>query len=122
GQLISVKAANTIWERMQQQLGDITPQHLAAKTVEQIRLCGVSMRKAEYIQKIAQTIAQGAFLLEELYDLSDEEVIQKLVGFNGVGQWTAEMLLILSMERPDIVSWGDIAIRRGMMRLYGLSD
>ena len=55
-----------------------------------------------------------------LRELPDDEVIARLVALNGVGIWTAEMILIFSMERPDVVSWGDLAIRRGMMKLYGI--
>jgi DNA-3-methyladenine glycosylase II len=119
GQLISVKAVYTIWERMQDQLGEISPQNMAIHTADDIQKCGMTMKKAVCIQNIAHTIAQGAFNLDELRDLPDAEVIQKLVTLKGVGKWTAEMLLMNSMERRDIVSWGDIAIRRGMMKLYG---
>ncbi|MNI24733.1 DNA-3-methyladenine glycosylase 2 [compost metagenome] len=120
GQLISVKAVHTIWGRMQDQFGEISPHHIAAQTADDIQRCGMTMKKAICIQNIAQTIVQGAFNLDELYDLSDAEVIQKLTTLHGVGKWTAEMMLINSMERRDVVSWGDIAIRRGMMKLYGL--
>lgn len=119
GQLISVKAVHTVWERMQGQFGEISPQNMAVQTADDIQKCGMTMKKAVCIQNIAQTIAQGAFQLEELHDMSDAEVIKKLMTLKGVGKWTAEMLLINSMERRDVVSWGDIAIRRGMMKLYG---
>ncbi|MBB3067105.1 DNA-3-methyladenine glycosylase II [Paenibacillus baekrokdamisoli] len=120
GQLISVKAVRTIWERMQVKFGEISPQNLAMQTADEIQSCGMTMKKAVCINNIAQMIAQGAFNLDELNDLSDTEVINKLMTLNGVGKWTAEMMLINAMERPDVVSWGDIAIRRGMMKLYGL--
>lgn len=119
GQLISVKAVHTIWERMQGKFGEISPQNMAMQTADDIQKCGMTMKKAVCIQNIAQIIAQGAFQLEELYDMSDAEAIKKLMTLKGVGKWTAEMLLINSMERRDVVSWGDIAIRRGMMKLYG---
>ncbi|MBW7474647.1 DNA-3-methyladenine glycosylase 2 family protein [Paenibacillus oenotherae] len=119
-QLISVKAVHTIWERMQIQLGDISPANLAVQPADTIQRCGMTMRKAVCIQRIAGTIAHGAFRLEELSSLTDAEVITKLMTLDGIGRWTAEMMLINTMERPDIVSWGDIAIRRGMMKLYGL--
>ncbi|MDF2653456.1 MAG: DNA-3-methyladenine glycosidase [Paenibacillus sp.] len=117
GQLISVKAVHTIWARMQNQFGEISPQNMARQTAEDIQKCGLTMKKAVCIQNIAQSITQGAFDMNELHDLSDAEVIKKLMALNGVGKWTAEMLLINSMERRDVVSWGDIAIRRGMMKL-----
>ncbi|CAM2858598.1 DNA-3-methyladenine glycosylase 2 family protein [Paenibacillus sediminis] len=121
GQLISAKAAQTIWERMQERFGEISPHNIAMQSADDIQKCGMSMKKAVYIQNIAKTIAQGGFDLEGLNHLSDNEVIKKLMTLNGVGKWTAEMVLIHAMERRDVVSWGDIAIRRGMMKLYGLS-
>jgi len=120
GQLISVKAVHTIWARMQERLGEISPQNMAMQTAEHIQKCGMTMKKAACIKNMADTIKQGEFHLDELYDLTDEEVIKKLLTLNGVGRWTAEMLLIHAMERRDVVSWGDIAIRRGMMKLYNL--
>lgn len=120
GQLISTKAANTVWNRMQNRLGAISAENLAKHTADEIQACGMTMKKAICIHGISTTIAEGAFPLEDLREMSDREVIQKLTSLQGVGTWTAEMLLIHSLERKDIVSWGDIAIRRGMMKLYGL--
>lgn len=122
GQLISVKAANTVWKRMQEKFGAITPDNLAKYSAEDIQPCGMSMKKAVCIHSIARSIAAGEWDIEALRDLPDEEVIRQLSALNGVGRWTAEMLLIHSMERPDVVSWGDIAIRRGMMRLYNRTE
>lgn len=121
GQLISAKAVHTIWGRMQEQLGEITPSNMVTQNVNAIKSCGITMKKTVYIKDISQLIVQGEFHLDELQDLSDTEVIRRLMTLNGVGRWTAEMLLLHSMERRDVVSWGDIAIRRGMMKLYGLS-
>lgn len=120
GQLISVKAVHTIWGRLQERFGEISPHHLAMQHADEIQGCGMTMKKAVCIQQLAHAIAQGVFDLEELHHLPDSEVIRKLTTLKGIGRWTAEMLLINAMERPDVVSWGDIAIRRGMMKLYGL--
>ncbi|MNI69167.1 DNA-3-methyladenine glycosylase 2 [compost metagenome] len=122
GQLISVKAVKTIWARMQKQLGDISPSSLSCQSVDSIQKCGITTKKANSISHLAQLVHQGEFSLDELHSLSDQEVIKQLTTLNGVGKWTAEMLLLNSMERPDIVSYGDIAIRRGMMKLYGLDS
>lgn len=120
GQLVSVKAVHTIWGRMQDRFGEITTQNIAKLSADDIQGCGMTMKKAVCIKSIAEIIDQGKFNLTELYDLSDTEVIKRLSSLNGIGKWTAEMLLINSMERPDVVSFGDIAIRRGMCKLYGL--
>jgi DNA-3-methyladenine glycosylase II len=122
GQLISVKAANTVWARLEDQFVEISPLHISMQTPDDIQRCGMTMKKAICIHTIAQMIVQGEFNLDELNDLADSEVITRLITLNGIGQWTAEMLLIHSMERRDVLSWGDIAIRRGMMKLYGLGS
>lgn len=118
-QQVSAKAADTVWKRMEERFGAITADAIAAATADEIQQCGMSMRKAGYIKGIGDTVADGSLDLAGLRECSDDEVIDQLTALNGVGAWTAEMLLIFSMERPDVVSWGDLAIRRGMMRLYG---
>ncbi|MCC3378549.1 DNA-3-methyladenine glycosylase family protein [Paenibacillus farraposensis] len=122
GQLVSAKAVETIWARMQEKLGVITPQRIVAHSAEDIQSSGITMKKAACIMNLAQTIEQGLLDLQELYELSDTQVIQKLSSLQGIGPWTAEMMLIHCMERPDVVSWGDMAIRRGMMKLYNLGS
>jgi len=118
-QQISAKAAVTVRSRLQERLGAIIPETIASASVEEIQQCGLSTRKAGYIKGIGMAIVQEELNLSSLHELSDEEVIAKLSALKGVGTWTAEMLLIFSMERPDVVSWDDLAIRRGMMKLYG---
>lgn len=122
GQLISAKASHTIWERMQDRFGVVTPDNIAVQSVDDIQTCGMTMRKAIYIRNAAINVMNGEFDLNGLYSLSDDEVIKRLSSLDGVGKWTAEMLLLNSMERPDVVSYGDIAILRGMCKLYGLSE
>jgi DNA-3-methyladenine glycosylase II len=118
-QQISSKAAATVWTRMQARFGTITPKSIAAIPVEEIQQCGLSMRKAGYIKSIGDAVIQGELDISRFHELPDEEIIQCLSAQRGVGIWTAEMLLIFSMQRPNVVSWGDLAIRRGMIRLYG---
>ena len=119
GQQVSAKAADTVWRRMEERFGVITPASISFASPEDIQQCGMSLRKAGYIRGIGNAVANGTLDLDKLHSLSDEEVIAQLSVLNGVGVWTAEMFLIFSLERPDVVSWGDLAIRRGMMRLYG---
>lgn len=122
GQQISLKAAQTVWDRLKERFGEICPQNMAERTVEEIKACGMTFKKAGYIKSIAEKTANGEFKFSELYTMTDEEVIKKLSSLSGIGAWTAEMLLINSMERPDVISWGDIAIRRGICRMYGLEE
>lgn len=119
-QQISAKSAETVWHRMEERFGSITPEIITATDAESIQQCGMSMRKAGYIKGIGEAVMDGRLDPGGLRTLPDEEVIARLSALNGVGIWTAEMILIFSMERPDVVSWGDLAIRRGMMKLYGL--
>ena len=120
GQQISAKAAVTVWNRLQEVCGAITPQSIAEIEVTDIKQCGTSMRKAGYIKGIGEAVMQGQLKIDELPGLPDAEIIKRLSALHGVGVWTAEMLMIFSMQRPDVVSWGDLAIRRGMINLYGL--
>ncbi|MDN5309269.1 MAG: DNA-3-methyladenine glycosylase [Methanolobus sp.] len=119
-QQISTKAASSIWRKMRAYFGDVTPEIIHSASADDIRKCGLSMRKALSIKEIARAVINGELNLSELHELPDEEVIRRLSSLNGIGVWTAEMLLIFSMKRPDVVSWGDLGIRQGMMRLYGL--
>lgn len=118
GQLISARSAKMVWERMQDFIGEITPENLSGFTPDDVRQCGMTMKKALCICDLAKEIVGGNLCLDSLRKLPDNEVIRSLTVFRGIGRWTAEMLLI-NMERPDVVSWGDIAIRRGMEKLYG---
>ncbi|HWR65185.1 MAG TPA: DNA-3-methyladenine glycosylase [Bellilinea sp.] len=121
-QQISNKAAATVWSRVLQRVVSITPQAVMAVPVEEIQQLGMSMRKAGYITSIADAVARGELDLNELHALPDVEVIERLSAQPGIGVWTAEMLMIFCMQRPDVVSWHDLAIRRGMMNLYGLNE
>ncbi|HQD91304.1 MAG TPA: DNA-3-methyladenine glycosylase [Syntrophomonadaceae bacterium] len=121
-QQISSTAAATVWSRIQEYFGDITPARIAAASCEEIQKLGMSMRKATYIKSAAQIVLEGGLDLTELQTLPDKEVVKRLSSLHGVGVWTAEMLLIFSLQRPDVVSWGDYAIRKGMMKLYGLEQ
>ena len=120
-QQIATKAASTVWNRLLERCGEITPQCLYAMDVAEIQRCGLSMRKARYIQGASRSVALQELKLDEFPALPDADIIARLSGLEGIGVWTAEMLLIFSLQRPNIVSWGDLAIRRGMMALYGLT-
>jgi DNA-3-methyladenine glycosylase II len=121
-QQLSSRAAAAIWRRLQERLGAITPEAIAAATVDDLRQCGLSARKAGYVRDIGAAVATGELDLAGLVALPDDLVDRRLSTVPGLGRWSAEMFLIFSLERPDIVSWGDLAIRRGMMNLYGLSS
>ncbi|OQB29070.1 MAG: DNA-3-methyladenine glycosylase [Bacteroidetes bacterium ADurb.Bin174] len=118
GQQISSKVHQTVWKRMQEGLGTITPETISQLSLEEIQAFGMTFRKAEYIQSAAQKIVHKEFDINSLHDLSDEEVCAKLTELKGVGVWTAEMLMIFSMQRRNILSYGDLAIQRGLRMIY----
>ena len=121
-QQISKKAAETVWNRLSLLIGNITPESIARMSLSDIKACGMSERKASYIKGIADAALSGTVDFKKLHTLSDEEIIAKLSSLHGVGVWTAEMLLIFSLNRPDVLSYKDLAICRGMMNLYGLKE
>lgn len=117
-QQISAKALETVWNRMLQELKEITPQTIAACPVDKLQQFGISFRKADYIKNAAEKVQNGVLDLSSLSQKSDEEVCKELSSLKGVGVWTAEMLMIFSMQRPNILSYGDLAIQRGLRMLY----
>lgn len=118
GQQISSKAMDTVWGRFVKRFSTITPEVLHSAPIEKIQQCGISMRKANYIKEASKTIVNGELAIDKLNTLSDEEVVKKLSSLHGVGVWTAEMILIFSLQRPNIMSWGDLGIHRGLKILY----
>lgn len=118
GQQISTKAHATVWARLQQRLGTVDAQSVLSLSPEQLRGLGLSYRKAGYIRSIAEKVRSGALDFHALSELSDAEVIQRLTALDGVGVWTAEMLLLHSLQRPDVLSFGDLGIHRGLRLLY----
>ena len=118
GQQISMKAQETVWKRMIAAFGAVTPENLCRVSIEEIQQCGLSTRKATYIREAAEKVISGECDLEALKDMSDEEVIAELSQLRGIGKWTAEMLLIFSMGRQDVLSWDDLAIHRGLRMVY----
>ncbi len=118
GQQISTKAHVTIWGRFRDRLGAVTPDTVLALTDEELQALGISFRKVSYIKNIAARAADGRLDLDALRLQPDGEVCRALSSLGGVGVWTAEMLMLFSMERPDIVSFGDLALLRGMRMLY----
>ncbi len=121
-QQISTKAARSIWTRLRDRLGGVTPECVAGVDPAKIQQCGMTMKKATYIKGMAEAALSGKVDLGTLHTLSDDELVKKLSSLDGIGIWTAEMFLVFSLCRPDVVSWSDLGIRRGMMKLYGLSN
>ena len=118
GQQISTKANQTVWERIQKELGMVTPEVIDSLPLEKLQQFGITFKKAGYIKSIAQKIVNKEFEINSLHLMSDEEICAKLSELNGIGVWTAEMLMIFSMQRPNVLSYGDLAIHRGLRMVY----
>ncbi|HWP51833.1 MAG TPA: DNA-3-methyladenine glycosylase 2 family protein [Clostridia bacterium] len=118
GQQISVAAQATIWRRMTDAMGAITPEKIYMTDVATLQAYGITFKKAEYIKDFAQRVHNGTFDVEALSEKSDAAVITELSALKGIGVWTAEMLMIFCMQRPDVLSYGDLAIHRGLRMLY----
>ena len=120
GQQISVKAASTVWSRFCERIGDIEPKNILSADIEELRSCGLSQRKAEYVIGISESWSDYDSL--EWKEMSDEEIIQELIKLRGVGKWTAEMILIFTMLRPDVFPIGDIGMIRGIEKSYNSGE
>ena len=118
GQQISTKAHKTIWEKMVTALGEITPHVIDSLSDEELQRFGITFKKAAYIKSAAQKVLSGEFEIEALRTMPDEDVCTKLVELDGIGVWTAEMLMLFSMQRRDVFSFGDLALLRGMRMVY----
>ena len=118
GQQISTKAQATIWQRMQEALGTVDAEHILAAGVPQLQKLGMTFRKAEYITDFAQKVQNGAFDLAHIGQKPDDEVIQELRQLKGISVWTAEMILLFCLQRPNVFSFDDLAIQRGLRMLY----
>ena len=118
GQQISTAAQKTIWDRLRGMLGSVCADTLCALQRDALQGIGISYRKADYILDFAGKVQCGVLNLQQLWSLPDAELIQALCQIRGIGVWTAEMILTFCMQRPDVVSFGDLAILRGMRMLY----
>lgn len=96
-----------------------TPAQVAATDISRLRLAGLSQRKAEYIQGLAQKFATGELTADMLMKGTDDEVMEKLIAVRGLGKWSVEMFACFGLKRMDILSTGDLGVQRGMAAFYG---
>lgn len=118
GQQISTKAQATIWKRIREELGNVNAQNISKAGMEKLQSFGISFRKAGYIMEFADKVQTGEFNLHRIFQMSDEEAVRALVSLRGIGVWTAEMILLFCLQRPDIFSFDDLAIQRGLRMTY----
>ena len=118
GQQISVKAAQSVWNKFCVCVGDITPENVLARKRPQLRSCGLSDRKVEYIADLAQHFADGRIHVHKWPAMDDEAIIAELVAVRGIGRWTAEMFLMFNLLRPDVFPLGDLGLQKGVRVAY----
>ena len=121
-QQLSGKAADTILGRFKNLYKNSfpTPLQILKTSDEKMRGCGLSYSKISYIKGLSQAVNDGSLDLEKLPILSDEEVITELTKLKGIGRWTAEMILIFSLNRPDVFSLGDLGLCTAVSKLYNV--
>ncbi len=124
GQQLSTKAARSIWGKLLAQFGGQmpTPEALLRKRKPTLRKAGLSNAKVEFLRDLAQRVKDGRLDFDRIKDFPDEDVIADLIEVKGVGRWTAEMFLMFHLGREDVVSAGDLGIRRAIQIAYGLDD
>ena len=118
GQQISVKAAQSVWNRFASAVPAVEPAAVAGLRLRRLRACGLSARKSEYLRDLARHFVDGAIRVERWPEMDDEAVIAELVQVRGIGRWTAEMLLMFSLLRPDVLPVDDLGLRRAARLLY----
>lgn len=123
-QQLSTKAARTIHGRVLELFGGATPspERLLEASEEELRGAGLSGRKVTYIRDLARHVLSGELELDRLGELSDEEAIEEIVAVRGLGRWSAEMFLIFHLERPDVLSGGDLGIRKAIQVGWELEE
>jgi DNA-3-methyladenine glycosylase II len=118
GQQISVKAAQSVWDRFVVAHTDVTPAVIAASTIEQLRGCGLSGQKSGYILDLAARFHDKRLQPAHWTSLNDEELIAALIQVKGIGRWTAQMFMIFNLTRPDVFPVADLGLQKAMTLHY----
>jgi len=120
GQQLSGKAADAIFARFKKLYPKgVTPKSVLETNHEKLRSVGMSNAKARYLRNLAGAVVNGKLHLDNLNNLSDEEVKRQLTQVKGIGPWTAEMFLMFTLGREDVFSHGDLGLRKGLKKIYG---
>jgi DNA-3-methyladenine glycosylase II len=118
GQQISVKAAQSVWNRVVACVPEVTPAGVLSRAPRALRACGLSDRKTEYIVDLARRFDQGLVHPQLWPDMTDEDVVADLVQVRGIGRWTAEMFLIFNLLRPDVFPVDDLGLQKAISLTY----
>ena len=118
GQQISVKAAQSVWNKLVVCVAEVSPERVLSRKRKELRSCGLSDRKVEYIADLAQHFADGKIHVQRWPRMGDEEIIAELTEVRGIGRWTAEMFLMFNLLRPDVFPLGDLGLQKGIRISY----
>lgn len=118
GQQISVKAAQSVWDRFAALSKTLTPASVLKLKVDDMRAAGLSARKVEYLVDLALHFSNGAVHTRQWGEMDDESIIEELVAIRGIGRWTAEMFLIFYLLRPNVLPLDDVGLINGISRNY----
>ena len=118
GQQISVKAADSVWAKVQKAVKPLTPKKLLTLTDEQLRACGLSTSKVKYARNVAEFFLNRSSKAEYWAKHSDADIIRELTSIKGIGSWTAEMFLIFHLMRPDVMPLKDLAVLKAIDNHY----
>ncbi|SEA13066.1 DNA-3-methyladenine glycosylase II [Variovorax sp. YR216] len=122
GQQISVKAAQSVWDRFAKLPRKMAPASVLKLKVDDMRAAGLSVRKIEYLVDLALHFDSGAVHVDKWKDMSDEMIIEELVAIRGIGRWTAEMFLIFHLMRPNVLPLDDLGLINGISQNYFSGD
>ena len=121
GQQISVKAAQSVWDRLEIKIKKITPLNIKKIHSNSLKSVGLSRQKVQYLKNLSEAFIVNKIKIELWSKMSDEEIIQDLIQIKGIGRWTAEMFLIFNLCRKDIFPLDDIGMIKGMCKIYNLN-
>ena len=118
GQQISVKAAQSVWDRVHARFDGVAPASLARCRLPALRACGLSGQKASYLKDLAAKFLDGSLDPARWHALEDEALVEELIQVKGIGRWTAEMFLMFYLARPDVLPVADLGLQRAMRIHY----
>jgi len=125
GQQLSTKVARVMWGRILERFGGQAPapEQVLADDPEELRAAiGLSRAKVSFLRSLAEHVASGELDLDHVATLPDDELIRELTAVKGIGDWSAHMFLMFQLDRPDVLAWGDLGVRKGVQLVYGLEE
>ena len=120
GQQISVKAAQSVWDKLEKKLKVINPLNIKKTHSNSLKSVGLSRQKVLYLKNLSMAFINKEIKINKWDKMNDEDIIQDLIQIKGIGRWTAEMFLIFNLCRTDILPLDDIGMIKGLCKIYNL--